>query len=69
MTTILCFDHPQANGRTPIAGETAYAFKFKREDGEVIEIKFGEKAFNEFSQFILDLCEGRPSYGDYDSLK
>jgi hypothetical protein len=57
-------DHPEANGRKPIPGDTAYTFTFIDEHGTKVNIHMGEEGWKLHSQHVLDMLAETPSYDD-----
>ena len=45
-------DHPEANGRTPLAGERGYTLTFPLESGASLILKVGAETFERFSDMI-----------------
>ena len=54
--TFLTDDHPEANGRIPIAGENCYALHFTLENGSHLCVKMGEKGYQTFTNFIRQMA-------------
>lgn len=45
-------DHPEANGRTPLAGEVAFSLRFRLEDGRVLEVLIGMEGMTSFQAMV-----------------
>lgn len=56
--------HPEANGRKPQSGESAWTIALPLETGETLFIHMGKEGFERVSQFMLDMMADTPSYGD-----
>jgi hypothetical protein len=59
-------DHPEANGRVPLKGETEYVVRFPTEDGKELVVRCGQKGYDNLGQLLLDMMANAPSYGDGD---
>lgn len=61
-------DHPQANGRTPLAGEQAYTLTFPLSDTAEIKVCCGAETFARFGEMIgsmvLDDEAAKPTLGE-----
>ena len=57
-------DHPEANGRKPIAGEQSYSLAFPLENGETLIVDMGQQGYEIIGQFMLDMMAETPSYSD-----
>jgi hypothetical protein len=57
-------DHPEANGRKPIANEVEYKISMTLENGELLVVKMGQRCFDTISQLLLDMLTHAPSYDD-----
>lgn len=57
-------DHPEANGRKPVAGDKGYTMRFPLEDGRELVVETGQKGFDNLSQIMLDMLANTPSYND-----
>lgn len=56
--------HPEANGRSPKPGESAWTIGLPLENGETLFVHMGKEGFERVSQFMLDMMAETPSYGD-----
>jgi hypothetical protein len=45
-------DHPEANGRKPLAGEHAYSLIFPLADGNELEMHCGEETLEKFAEML-----------------
>lgn len=57
-------DHPEANGREPQSGDSAFRLSFPLENGDQLFVHMGRAGFEQIAQFILDEMADTPSYGD-----
>lgn len=48
-------DHPEANGRKPLAGEHEYPLRFPLEDGRELVLSIGEKGFQTLTNLLMDM--------------
>lgn len=48
----VCKDHPQANGRSPQAGEREFTLTFPLEDGSNLKLRCGQETFDRFAEMI-----------------
>lgn len=64
MIEIKTRDHPEANGRKPVAGDTEYCFTFISEGGEVIRVKMGREGWETHNQHVMDMLTNAPGYDD-----
>lgn len=61
-------DHPEANGRKPLAGETEYPMTFTSDKDERVVIKMGQRGFEIITNLLTDMLANMPSHDD-GSLK
>jgi hypothetical protein len=57
-------DHPEANGRKPQRGESAYTLRFPLDDGRELVVHFGQRGFDTLGQMVIDTLADTPSYSD-----
>lgn len=57
-------DHPEANGRKPLVGETQYPLRFPLEDGRELVLNIGEKGFQILTNLLIDMLSNAASYND-----
>lgn len=57
-------DHPEANGITPLAGETEYGLRFPLDDGRELVLRIGEKGFQSLTNLLMDMLSNAPSHND-----
>lgn len=57
-------DHPEANGRIPVAGDHAYGLRFTLEDGRELVLSIGEQGFQTLTNLLFDMLTDAPSHND-----
>lgn len=60
----LTTDHPQANGRKALAGETEYPMTFTTDKGDQIIIRMGQSGFETITNLLTDMLTNAPSHDD-----
>lgn len=63
-TVVRTYDHPEANGRTPLPGETEYPLSFRLDTGEVLTVRMGQRGFDVVSNLLVDMMSNAPSHDD-----
>lgn len=54
-------DHPEANGRQPQSGESAYPLTFPLENGDTLIVAMGTEGFRHLSNVVLAMLTDAPS--------
>lgn len=58
-------DHPEAHGREPQHGESAYVLRFPLQDGGTeLVVMVGERGFQNLTQLLFDMLSNAPSHSD-----
>lgn len=60
----LTWDHPEAEGRKPKAGDVEYSATFTLPGGRKILVRMGETGFQSHTQLMLDVLARAPSHDD-----
>lgn len=56
--------HPEANGRKPLLGESAYKLRFPLEDGRDVILEVGQIGFDIMTNHLMDMLSNAPSHTD-----
>lgn len=57
-------DHPEANGRKAVIGETEYPVTFTSDKDEQIIIRMGQRGFDIFTSLMIDMLANMPNHDD-----
>lgn len=57
-------DHPEANGRKALPGETEYPMTFTSDKDERIIIRMGRRGFETVTNLLVDMLANMPSHDD-----
>ena len=61
---LVTIDHPEANGRKPLAGEVEYPMRFPLDDGRELVLKVGQAGFDTLTNLLFDMLSEAPSHND-----
>ncbi len=57
-------DHPEANGRKALAGESEYPLTFTLDSGELLTVRLGQAGFDTVTNLLMDMISRAPSHDD-----
>jgi hypothetical protein len=62
--TYTTYDHPEANGRSPVPGEQEYQIKHTLEDGTLLTLRMGRLGWETLTNLMIDMLSEAPSHDD-----